>query len=378
MEIDWKIIRKVALGEATEEEIACVERWAAGEPERESFLDHSRKYYGGNEIPDDMLQAEDIDLAWKKVKPRTRNRTGIRRYILTGLSGAAAIAGLILGFWLYMDKNVTPDRMLSPEGVVSLILPDGTRIPLIDLQEDSLFIPGFKKNEDGFLVQKNLDEDSIKDQPLRYHEIVVPVCGEYQFTLADGSRVILNAGSRIRFPEAFTGRERKVFLTGEAYFDVAHRPDQPFIIDVRGTEVGVLGTSFNIKAYEDDPAWITLVSGSVAIRNQTDTLLLTPGQQCRVDPDDASLSMKQADLMVVLAWKNGEFIFKDTPLGDIIKELSRWYDMEVEYAGDKLDEMKFYIYAERSKTLPEVLEKIARTEKINYRIKGRKVVISKR
>ena len=135
----------------------------------------------------------------------------------------------------------------------------------------------------------------------------------------------------------------------------------------------MLGTEFNVNAYRGDDVSTTLVTGRVSVAAGPDSLILNPGQQCVAG--GGALTVREADLVSVLAWKNGEFVFKDVTLEDMMNELSRWYDMEVEYESEHLKTDRYYIYVERSKTLEEVLDKVVLTGKIKYKIHGKKVIV---
>ena len=139
----------------------------------------------------------------------------------------------------------------------------------------------------------------------------------------------------------------------------------------------MLGTEFNVKAYAENEVMTTLVSGRVMVKRGLDSLTMDPGEQCEVDKQTGMLTEKEADLVTTLAWKNGEFVFKNVTLENMINELSRWYDMEVVYESEALKDDRYYIYVERSKTLEEVLDKVTLTGNMKYRIDGKKVIISR-
>ena len=149
---------------------------------------------------------------------------------------------------------------------------------------------------------------------MEYNEIIVPRGGEYTLTLVDGTTVILNSETRMRFPNTFVGTERKIFLSGEAYFDVARDENRPFLVEFQGGKVKVLGTRFNVQAYLGQNTFATLVSGKVEISSGRDSVVLHPGELCEISSVDRMLSVREADMMSVLAWKNGEFVFKDASL----------------------------------------------------------------
>lgn len=374
-EIEWKTLKRVVSDGAGEDEMREVEAWGRESPEHVRFLDDARQYYGSL-APGGELSARDVDRAWEKVKPGSAvRRLPIRRALLWTGAAAAALALVVgIGRW-WPDSGLTSTMPLP--AAIQLVLADGSVHQIEPGSPSDPRIPGFTVDEQGALVQVAVAEPRA-GEPVSYNEIVVPRSGEHTITLSDGTRIVLNSESKLRFPATFGGSERKVYLSGEAYFDVTHDAGKPFIVDMDGVEVCVLGTQFNVKAYGCQTAWVTLVEGSVKVSAGDEQRTLVPGLQCRIEEGSRALSLHEADLLTVLAWKNGEFVFKDVALGEMMDELARWYDVEVEYARESLAQLRFYIYVERSATLEEVLDKIARTDKIDYKINGRKVTISLR
>lgn len=167
-----------------------------------------------------------------------------------------------------------------------------------------------------------------------YNSLTTPRGGFYQVRLPDGTEVWLNAASSLRFPETFSGTNREVAVTGEAYFEVATDKTRPFIVNARHTRVTVLGTSFNINAYEDEKTLTTtLLTGSVKYEADGQTKLLRPGQQAIFDSSARALSQREADIMSVTAWKNGRFEFENIELPEILRQISRWYNVDIRYNG---------------------------------------------
>ncbi len=194
-------------------------------------------------------------------------------------------------------------------------------------------------------------------------------------TLNDGSKVWLNAGSSITYPVAFVGDERKVTITGEAYFEVAKNAGMPFRVKINeSTEIEVLGTHFNVNAYADEASInTTLVEGSVRVTANKKVQLLSPGQQAQVNANAINL-IKDADVAQVLAWKDGLFSFKDADLPTVMRQLARWYDVEVQYEG-AIPEKEFNGKIGKTLTLNQVLRVLTKTH-VNYRIEnGNKITI---
>jgi transmembrane sensor len=191
-------------------------------------------------------------------------------------------------------------------------------------------------------------------------------------TLSDGTQVWLNAGSSVTYPVAFTGYERKVMITGEAYFEVAHNAAKPFIVSKGAMSVKVLGTHFNVNAYDDEAAIkVTLLEGSVEVSNAKVKQLLKPDQQAEVNSMIAINDNVNID--AVMAWKNGFFHFGNTGFGDVMKQVSRWYDVEVVYSG-QVPERTFGGEIPREANLSQLIQ-ILNESKINCRVEGKKLII---
>ena len=193
--------------------------------------------------------------------------------------------------------------------------------------------------------------------------------------LPDGTKVWLDAGSSISYPVAFTGNSRRVRLTGQGYFEVAKNKEKPFYVEVNRSEVKVLGTHFNISAYEEDPEnTTTLLEGSVQISKNGKAALLQPGQQASIAAGSDHIVVSEANIDDVMAWKNGYFIFNDDDIRGIMRKVSRWYDVDVDYRGDFAGRHfggTFY----RSKGINELLNHLERIGKLHFKVAGRRVTV---
>jgi len=209
-----------------------------------------------------------------------------------------------------------------------------------------------------------------------YHTLTTPRGGEYQLQLPDGTQVWLNAASSITYPTVFAGSERKVTITGEAYFEVASSSIKPFIVDADGrSAVEVLGTHFNLNAYADEPGVATtLLEGAVRVTAGDEKQQLAPGQQALVTAD-AIRWRKTVNTGEIIAWKEGMFRFENTDIETIMRQLSRWYDVEVVYKGGKGKEY-FNITIPRNVRLSKVLELLELTGLIHFQIEDRKIIVA--
>ncbi|HTI93278.1 MAG TPA: FecR domain-containing protein [Puia sp.] len=210
-----------------------------------------------------------------------------------------------------------------------------------------------------------------------YNTISTPKGGQYAVTLADGTKVILNAASSLRYPASFTGKDRSVQLSGEGWFEVAQDKQHPFIVISGQQEVKVLGTQFNLNAYDDEPGIkTTLVTGSVIVssRSTHQSHSLSPGQQCLLT--NTNLSISTADTEEATSWKNGYFMFESEDITSIMRKIARWYDVEVKFEGTRPSD-KFNGTVHRFVNVSQVLKKLELTNKVHFNIEGRTIVVSK-
>jgi len=211
-----------------------------------------------------------------------------------------------------------------------------------------------------------------------YNTITTASGNQYQLILTDGSRVWLNAASSIRFPTAFRGNERRVEITGEAYFEVAKDPKKPFRVDFKNKagnkdEIEVLGTHFNVNTYHDEPDMkTTLLEGSVRIKDGNKIKMLSPGQQASITSAGIEI-IKNADLDPVMAWKNGYFLFDNTDIYTLMRQVARWYNVDIKYSG-KVSEEGFSGKISREVPLSKLI-KVLELNDVHVKIQGRTMIV---
>lgn len=225
--------------------------------------------------------------------------------------------------------------------------------------------------------EKSISSASAAPAPV-FHEIYVPTGAEYKLQLADGTRVHLNAQSRLRYPVTFAGNDRTVELSGEGYFEVA--PDKiPFFVKTERMTVEVLGTSFNVSAYPQEAQHTTLVSGSVQLyADSGKEYLLRPSQQASLLPDNGDLSVKIVDTSLFTSWIKGRISFKDEKLQTIFHTLSRWYDIEVSYTDPQIAEMEFGCNIDRYQEITPFLELLQKTGRLKIGVTGKHITIGRK
>lgn len=298
---------------------------------------------------------------------------------------AAAILLLVTTYWWLKQQNTSiappivevSNEILPPvSSKATLTLADGKQIVLDSAGNGTLAMQGnsiVQKRSDGELVY---DASGKTTAAVVYNTLNNPRGSKVvSLALEDGSKVWLNAESSIRFPTAFIGSERRVEITGEAYFEVAHRTQQPFVVAKENMEVTVLGTHFNINAYDDEPGIrVTLLEGSVRVHSgKINPVILQPGQQGRVN--EASIQVVQADMNEVMSWKENRFYFMSMDIKSIMRQVSRWYDVEVVHEENINDQFTGII--SRQVKAVEVFRMLQQTGIIQLKVEGKKIIVQK-
>ncbi len=260
---------------------------------------------------------------------------------------------------------------IQPGGNKAVLkLSDGKKITLDEASNGQLASDGGSKvikSADGKI---SYQPGSSNNRSLVYNTMSTPRGGQYQLILPDGSRVWLNAESSITYPTVFTEKERSVFVTGEAYFEVVDNKTKPFIVSFNDIKVQVLGTSFNVNAYTNESSSkTTLIEGAVKIVANNKELLLKPGQQA-IKGEKLNLN-SSPNIQQVLAWKNGVFNFVGLDFATCMRQLERWYDVEIVY--DKhIPEAQFWGKIDKNLTLMEVIEGLSGVS-ATFRLEGKKL-----
>ena len=322
---------------------------------------------------------------WKEIRRRTQRISRHERW-LQRLTYAAVFIGLLfmVSLYIYRQKAEIP----LPENIAincDSIRP-GSRQAYIELVTGEKIVlgereKGLVKNVDGGMLKEGeegltmVGDDSVKNevQEVEFNQVVVPRGGEYRLILADGTKVWMNSDSKFEFPTVFTGKERRVRLQGEAYFQVQRNEKMPFRIEVNGIEVAVLGTSFNIQAY-GELMYTTLVEGAVALNVGGDTFRLSPGEEAKVNK--RKVRVQKVDVYERIAWKEGKFVFREKRLEEVMEILGRWYDVEICYRNAAVKDLHFTGNIPRHATISEVLQFLERTRLVHFSIAGRTVIVS--
>jgi transmembrane sensor len=274
--------------------------------------------------------------------------------------------------------NIQPSNDVMPgtSGAI-LKLDDGSSIVLDNASNGNLIQQG-----NTLVVKSGAAISYVKDatqneKQVQYNTVETPKGRQFQLVLEDGTKVWLNAASSIRFPVAFVGKQRIVEITGEAYFEVAKNKQKPFQVMCNGSMVEVLGTHFNVNAYADEESMnTTLLEGSVKIVKGSNQKIIKPGEQAQIHNDGSLHATANINIDEVVAWKNNSFLFDNTDVKKLMRQLSRWYDVDVVFEGATNEPLNFNGTISRSATLSTVLKMLESTGDVKLSIEGKRIIVS--
>jgi len=379
---DFEIIWKKINHTLTDEEDKFLSQWLNESPSHQRYFEKAVRYYQeGSDFSDSNAETEK---AWKTLKNnRLKSRRNKSGWIIS-LSAAAAAIFLIVTF-LLPPKRIEVAPMAINQG--ELIGP-GTRQALLILNDGSVHDLTASKNlvlKDGGAEIKSegtkLEYTEKESAPgaTRYNTLSIPRGGEFFLQLADGTKVWLNSETVLRYPVQFDGNERRVELTGEAFFEVARNEKKPFLVESGEQVIKVLGTEFNISSYKDEQfIYTTLLKGSVEVffRNKPEIKqTLKPNEQSKINNAALTISKSEVDPYQFIAWKEGRFVFNDQNLGEIMKTLSKWYNVEVVFDREDLRNIRFTGNLQRYSDFGDVLKKISKTNEMKFIVENKKITI---
>lgn len=331
----------------------------------------------------EFLNQVSLERAWEKMqtkRARLRHMRTVRR-----VAYAASVA-LIVGVSALLYNST--ERLNQQMGTLAEVMPEpGTRKATLILGDNSRIELG---NEGNKIIAPDSDVtivdsashlsyqsgSKVISSEVLYNEIVVPRGGEYSLTLSDGTVVYLNSETRLRFPQKFPPNIRRLELEGEAYFQVARNEKSPFVVTTGGVEVRVLGTMFNISAYgNSDKIYTTLVEGSVEVSTQTKSMILTPDQQAQIIRTQENIAVADVDSRKYISWVSGIIEFKNTPLSEIMTQISRWYDVDVEYADSQFRYLRFAGAVDRHKSLDIALQALSKISDLKFEFETGRIMV---
>ena len=376
-----QLARKYFDGTATDEEIATLHRWYQEADETDAaIVDITPDEFEG--LGNSMLDNLHAKLSDEKNSTPLKRSRPVWKY-----AAAAAVLIGVTGTALYWFSNkqaqpkrenivATPQEPLPGKDGAILTLSDNQQLNLDELKD------GVVLKEKGIQITKNGNEVNYTISPEHttatgFNTISTSRGQKFNITLPDGTFASLDAASSLRFPARFDGNERKVFVTGQVYFDVKQDELKPFTVNANGFQVNVLGTKFNVNAYEGDPYHhVTLLQGSVRMTEDKGgaTKTLVPGNQAKLDASGHLSIVSQGDIEMIMAWRDGAFQFRETEISQVLIQLSRWYQIDIDMQLKDNEPRYFSGRLPRSSSLSDVL-KILRLSDINFRLEGNKLTV---
>ncbi|OQP61120.1 hypothetical protein A3860_05220 [Niastella vici] len=374
-----KLLYKYLYGKPTDEEKARVEKWYAAADGMPSHVDQDAL----NNIKEQLYQ---------RIRAGLQTESSIvpfyKHYVFR-IAAAASILLLIgIASWYLITKKPLTNKkdqvatrsqkndVIAPViNKAVLTLANGTRIVLDSASKGVMATEGkatVTKLNNGQIAYKTNGHDEI-----RYNTLTVPRGSKpVQLVLADGTEVWLNVASFITYPVSFTGSERKVQVSGEAWFHVAKNKTMPFKVVANGVETQALGTQFNIQAYSDEPAiHTTLLEGSVKVTGHNNAVIIKPGEQARLQQDCSScmLNVANVDTDEIIAWKNGIFLFEKADIRSIMRQVARWYDVDVKFENEI--STRFGGTIPRDVNVSKLLSMLEMTGHVHFKIEGRIITV---
>lgn len=380
-----RLLQLYLLGDITEEERQELEDWCEEAPRNRKLFEQicqedlfSKERYVYEKIHDTK--------AFSVFEKRVRKVSS--RSIGNWWKYAAVLLFpiLVVGAWKLMHETEQVSIVASSVAPIQpgcsqavLVLDDGRKVFLKEEEEGvisedkEITVTGEKDR----LVYTSSEGKNVDE--IRFNELEVPRGGEYKVRLADGTLVYLNSATRMKYPVKFDEKERKVYLSGEAYFEVAKDPERPFFVEMEGVEVRVYGTSFNVNTHQEGNIQTVLVKGSIGVKVLSSGMesMIRPGQMAEFKQGNTKVDVKDVNVAVYTDWKDGIFRFENQRLEDILTVLSNWYDVDVFYQTASVKELHFSGYMERYKDVSVILEAITLSTGVTFSIQGKTIVVSK-
>jgi len=379
------LIYRILAGEANVEEQEEFEIWLREDDEHRVFFEKiERAWYTGKYAA--RWKNVEMSAAWKAVEHK--RELGQRRYFRRiGWSVAAAVAVLVVFTWvMFLGGEKSPETVIAQsvigrpgESKALLVLSSGTKVELNSQIGDTIREEGRSiLNERDYIDYSRQDNDSQVKEVV-YNELIVPAGGEYRLVLSDGSVVYMNSESRLKYPVKFIEDKRVVKLEGEAYFDVTHDEQHPFIVRTEQLNVKVLGTGFNVMAYKGDARTeVTLVHGKVDVKSKNISEILTPSRQFVMNNDTREYEVRSVNVNTYVDWKNGILNFDAMPLEELGEKVSRWYGVKFFFSKESLKYLKFSGAFKKYNNIDYILDLIEATTDVSFELKGDVVIVNEK
>jgi len=364
-----KLLEKYKNGTIDAEEKALLETWYLQQAKNSTH----------------QLSPEQLDESVTYLKAQLPLKTGKERSLWPRIAAAASILVILsAGGYFFMRQPLPQQNAQNNSSEIApgsnqatLTLANGQKIALTQSLSGTLAQQGgttVNMTSGGEIIYTKKDVSQVGSYTVAYNTLTTKRKEQFPLILADGTKVWLNSSSSITYPVTFNGKERRVSITGEAYFEVVHNAAQPFRVEAGGQIVEDLGTEFNINAYDDEPVIkTTLITGSAQVMKGSHKAILKPGQATITKIQQDGIEVKDADVEEAAAWKNGQTLFEDEDIQTIMRQVSRWYDVEIVYEG-KIPDRRFVGGISRKSNLSNLL-KVLEANKIHYSVENHKIII---
>ncbi|MEG0797073.1 MAG: DUF4974 domain-containing protein [Odoribacter sp.] len=369
----YQYIREIArlifaqmMGRIGEDERYKLEDWKNASPENEKLY---AKYVSEKFVADKFrfIQENNTEEAYREFSKSVDALIRHRRIYCFCRYAAFALLLIGLGILFYPDsvqqkQDIPLISDINPGSCKAILtLSDGKQVHISDTT---------------YSVYTELETENKKNDSLRYHTITIPRGGEYFFTLSDGSRIWMNSESEVRFPLQFCGGHREISMSGEVFFQIARDTSSPFLIHTRQGDIRVLGTSFNVRDYANEPLLTTtLVSGKVAFNKSDGKFILSPGEQLQMNRQSGDVTVAAVNTRLYCSWKDGRFVFEKQRLEEIMLSIERWYDIQVIYEDENLKNLLFSGNIKRYDKLEPLLEMLKLVNKVDIVATGNQIAI---
>ncbi len=383
-EIDEWVDRYVR-GDLSNEDRAALMKWLEASPEhvkqfRKMLQVEMRVFVAGKWQRLDQTR----ERVWERITPALVDRK--RQLYLWGMRVAAIIIVLIGVFFVWQTRQAPSEKFVPVAGVLQiksgsskaiLVMSTGEKIELKKgetRQVADIFGVGVIQDSTGGVRFE--DKGDVKEE-IRKSTVVVPEKGEYFVVLSDGTKVWINSGSELEFPNRFSGDIREVVLKGEAYFEVSPDLEKPFYVKVGEGRVRVLGTAFNVMAYQEErQTEVALLRGKVSFDVADKAYVLVPGEIATLDRESGLTVVRKGDVEAIVDWKAGRFNFEDMPLEKLTQKLARWYGVSFVFGDDTAKKLRFSGAVTKYRTLDYILEMISKTTDVEFGQQEGKVIVS--
>lgn len=367
-----KLISGFLSDSLTEEQIMQLNQWRQESVINEKFFNHMvhRVMWSAKLERQKCLQTHNNE-SWLQIRQKIDNRSKKSLSSIKILQYAALFLlpiGIVTLLFLKTNTNTHNNSIATP----ALTLSDGS---IINLTQDKNHRDSVNRRSDFQIKSKSIHYNANK-QPHEIHKLEIPIGYTYRLELADGSIIHLNSFSSISYPNYFIGNERRIKLQGECFCEIAKDSLRPFIIEVDKLQLTVLGTSFNIRSYQNEKKVLTtLVSGKVEVKSELQTIVLQPGDQSSFDKQSSQIQVHKVDVRESIGWRYNRFVFDNKSLKYIFTELEKYYNVHFFYSTTFDDELTYSLDLKRYHTIDTILQFIKETSNIDYSIKNNTITI---